>query len=1832
MVLNLSAFNNEPPKETSLDKIKKAYPGGDFSSKISQPLNTSALKPISVGETIRLQQKSAEELNPNFRTPFAKAPNVSISQDPANVLVSNLISRVPEMVVSIPVRGYNFFRVNIKALVGSAMGQENVFEKPVTENQFKTILGFDPNRFGITQEAIQDTWSKAYQEINKQNEINPPKNEFDKYKNSSIATAKTIVPDVLDALFGADIVTSGAKLALGATKASFRQLPESLLFKIQQENISPLAIRDALTGSTLGSPMEKKIAEDFIKKLSNEERKQVFDIAKSYEKAGLKVPIQGEVKQTALGKFAEAKLPELPKLPPKISGLLPGGKLSMEAGFLDIKAISNDIKNLAKSSKDITEFKNTLSPEQLKSLAIKGFTADTFYEASKGTPAIRYSGEGFENTDNFRGGTWYSTPESKTFDFSKEYAGKVGGSVKTEANLNIKNPLIIPKSSIEEGSFAVVNDGYENYLPKKERGLVNALKNAELDIMDSGDVWESIEPKIEKILKMNGNTPEEIDKVLRSTNVLDSANDLIISKGLKKEGYDALILENEFKGQVIDKHIFKFAEEKQIPQTTEESITYAKDNLEQLKTEYYKAAKEQYGVSSVVAADTAKTVIPGFSAEKSMVFHDASKIISDSVYEDLLIKKKGVGNNNVVFEAGGTGVGKTFILQNLDNETLRNAPITYDSNLANFDTAVVKIQQAIDAGYEPKIYYIYGDPYTSFKEGVLPRVLDEGRAISINVHVQKHSESAPVILKLKKHFGDKLDVTVIEGAMKEEGFIPDKVNILENQQALDFLKERTYNIINTSKLYEYAKQAKQQGKLTEAEFNTITEQLGKGDSKNVEGEKSKSVQPEESSLGGKNKGNIQPIKQVGLTKVTPEMVNRPIPKANKNGDCYDSAGKYVIENNDPSLVLVHGMVDGQGPLKGIRFDHAWVEKGDEVIDVSNGKNLKLPKDLYYAIGNIKENQLIRYSREKAIENMTGIGNYGPWEAETKKYTAPENQKFLKDIANKVEEGVREPKKLIDEATVGKNIPPKKVIEQQAGINRPQKFVERTQKQLLRKEEIVAKKAATSAISKYKAGQKFLEQLVNDIKKSISVPKGKERSRIAFVKKLGEFNQTVSTEIKNELGIERPISQMNLTELQDFATKLKERLKFKYEKGYRPSLQTKEILKLKDDERPQLTEIDYEDNRKIVLEKKTIKENLQKFGEKIASGLSKTLAPISTRLENIDPSLKYAMRKFEYDLMQSLQKDKNKITPYLKKIKGISKDDFADLDLALKNGDIEKINEINKKNKIEKEFIEIRTVLNDLYNRANKVGFDIGYKKDYWPRVIKDTEGFLEHFGKQDYWSILDQAIKGKELELGRYLLPEEKANLINNMIRGYQGGQITLSGTGSMKNRVIDLVTPEINKFYYNSPTSLVKYVQEVNEKIGARKFFGKGNKKEEFNNIEDSVGAYTADLSAKGKITPKQELELRDMLNSRFNPKGTHGLIGIYKNLAYINVMGSFLNAVTQLGDQAWSIYRGGLWGTLKADLKSMIGKAPITKESLGIEADSVAQEFSDSGKLAKTVDKIFTLTGLNKMDRLGKQALVNSAIEKYQKMAENPKVDFLKKLDEIFGKESEQVLQDLKNGEITENVKLLAFNELLDFHPISLSEMPEQYLKGGNGRIFYMLKSYTLKQFDIFRREAFREMKRGNWWKGIRNLLYLSSLIMLTNGTASEIKDLLTNRKTKLSDRVIDQITMLAGFSRYSVNKISEVGLGSALLEQITPPTNFVDNMSKDLLNLYKDPEENANINKLKSIQDIPLIGKFYYWWFGKGASDTEKYAPKEEASKGLPSLPSLPKLPKLPSLPSL
>ena len=105
-----------------------------------------------------------------------------------------------------------------------------------------------------------------------------------------------------------------------------------------------------------------------------------------------------------------------------------------------------------------------------------------------------------------------------------------------------------------------------------------------------------------------------------------------------------------------------------------------------------------------------------------------------------------------------------------------------------------------------------------------------------------------------------------------------------------------------------------------------------------------------------------------------------IPNKYKNGDCYKSGIDYML-GHQKGHKLCHGWVDGKGPTAGVRFSHCWVEKGDTVIDpsIDRKKPLILPKIVYYAIGNIVEDRVLKYSTKEMFDWLEKTGKAGPWE-------------------------------------------------------------------------------------------------------------------------------------------------------------------------------------------------------------------------------------------------------------------------------------------------------------------------------------------------------------------------------------------------------------------------------------------------------------------------------------------------------------------------------------------------------------------------------------------------------------------------------------------------------------------------------------------------------------------------------------------------------------------------------------------------------------------------------------------------------------------------------------
>ena len=98
--------------------------------------------------------------------------------------------------------------------------------------------------------------------------------------------------------------------------------------------------------------------------------------------------------------------------------------------------------------------------------------------------------------------------------------------------------------------------------------------------------------------------------------------------------------------------------------------------------------------------------------------------------------------------------------------------------------------------------------------------------------------------------------------------------------------------------------------------------------------------------------------------------------------------------------------------------------------------------------------------------------------------------------------------------------------------------------------------------------------------------------------------------------------------------------------------------------------------------------------------------------------------------------------------------------------------------------------------------------------------------------------------------------------------------------------------------------------------------------------------------------------------------------------------------------------------------------------------------------------------------------------------------------------------------------------------------YINSPNvGRMFYMLKTFALKQFNVLRDDGLDILtgkQNGSKPKAAANMIYLTTLIVLAGAGGDEIKDWINQRKSTFEDKVIDNLLKLLLVNKYFTDKI--------------------------------------------------------------------------------------------------
>ena len=639
--------------------------------------------------------------------------------------------------------------------------------------------------------------------------------------------------------------------------------------------------------------------------------------------------------------------------------------------------------------------------------------------------------------------------------------------------------------------------------------------------------------------------------------------------------------------------------------------------------------------------------------------------------------------------------------------------------------------------------------------------------------------------------------------------------------------------------------------------------------------------------------------------------------------------------------------------------------------------------------------------------------------------------------------------------------------------------------------------------------------------------------------------------------------------------------------------------------------------------------------KLGRALDYIVEPISDGIKRISPRVYGKIKQVERKLFQDSHNYATMVDPFLKKAFGrlssLNKTQqnklWLDMSNAKSEKDVAAITKFlqgsgKKGDALVKDWELYRKAMDDIFTQRVAAGNTKLIKiEGYSPRKIISNKRWYAG-AKASERSAIDRILtdvyKVKPSEATEATL--EKA--ISRYLKSSDTRNIKIAG--SEKLRVKETLSEAQLKAYQAPWQATHKYIKEAMEEVQRYKVFGRKNIDVD-GDVDITISNYVAKLLKDKKIHGNDVDSLKEFLTARFinGPKQMNELMKSTKDLGYMTLLGHPSNAIRQFGDLAGATYINNIKNSLRGVYSTLNRGRMLTPKEMGL-LDNVAEEFASDTAIRRGVDSVFKYSGFRSVDALGKGTLLNSSIHKAVTQIKSPKgrLKFMNEWSSILGAEdAAKAIDDFKAfkaGTIdkpTPLMKDIAFMKLSKVQPITLSELPRGYLNNPNGRMLYMLQSFTLKHVNIIRQDALKLFGKDgfnplkptaagakNKAKAVKNLGMLISYYTALNVGADKMIDAVLGRDKDFDETLITNLYRSTGFlTKYDVDQMVRDGdiYEGWLTGTVMPPLQQMSvgvlEAGKVALNLSKgrswdDDMKNAGQDMW---QNIPIIGRLMANW---------------------------------------
>tara|TARA_B100000378_G_scaffold99046_1_gene78729 strand:+ start:1345 stop:4527 length:3183 start_codon:yes stop_codon:yes gene_type:complete len=628
------------------------------------------------------------------------------------------------------------------------------------------------------------------------------------------------------------------------------------------------------------------------------------------------------------------------------------------------------------------------------------------------------------------------------------------------------------------------------------------------------------------------------------------------------------------------------------------------------------------------------------------------------------------------------------------------------------------------------------------------------------------------------------------------------------------------------------------------------------------------------------------------------------------------------------------------------------------------------------------------------------------------------------------------------------------------------------------------------------------------------------------------------------------------------------------------------------------------------------------------------APMVQAVKHIDQRLAGSLRNHDMRTQISLSNTLNKAEPIFKRMRQakknkspVAKKAYEDMEFALLNQQWVKASRLQNKHfpELEGQLPKLHAIFDDIHKRANAVGIKMAYLNSYVPRYIKDMPALRAALGRKDV-AVIDRVLENeaKKANVGHWSQVEEEV-LSDAITKVLTKGS---SGAGRPKKlesgRTIRQIPERLRPYYHDVATSTQLYINRAEREIAKHEFFGASKKFKDNGRIDldqsinATIGRQVLDSKKAGKeLTTEQQDDLLLLMTARFEAteKTMSKSFATARDLQYAVLLGQFDAALIQLGDIGSSLYVNGVANTAKA-MVTRNKNAPLTRKDLGL-VSMVSAEMSNLSGMVKFLDKTLTYSGFKAIDGLGKDVMIKAAWLKNTKLARTNPAAIEKKYGKVYEHEIGDMIADLRAGRVTDNTKLLMWNELADVQPIALSEMPRKYLEMDNGRILYSLKSFGLKQIALVRQNIIQKAQKGQMAEAMEEALRYALLVGVAGGTVENARTLLRTGDTSalmaVDDATMENLMKIIFMSKYSREKYLKEGkYGSWAVQSMLPAVPSIVDKGGAFIDsvLFEQEADPKAFNQVMRL--VPVAGSAYYHMVGGGAENVIKRAEAERKDK--------------------